>query len=307
MNTEEFLRQHPDFRQEFVEVNGVRLHCVARGEGKLILFVHGFPEFWYEWKAQLEEFGNDYLAVAVDTRGYNLSDKPEDVKAYRPREIVEDIRQLAEHYGQKRFVLVGHDWGGVMSWVFANAHPEYLEKLVIINAPHHGVFARELAYNPIQQEASQYMLGFRQPGAEATLSADGFERLFADLERSSCGWVMNDEERAMYAEAWSRPGALTGGLNYYRAARLVPPTPGEEGDIPAVIAKMEEIGLMEIRVPTLLIWGEQDHATQIGCAEGTETYVPDLTVHRVSDASHWIVHERPELVNRLIREFIGRG
>jgi pimeloyl-ACP methyl ester carboxylesterase len=306
MNTEEFLRQHPDFRQEFAEVNGIRLHCVARGEGKLILFVHGFPEFWYEWKAQLDGFGSDHLAVAVDTRGCNLSDKPEDVKAYRPREIVEDIRQLAEHYGQKRFVLVGHDWGGAMSWLFANAHPEYLEKLVIVNAPHHGVFARELAYNPSQQEASQYMLGFRQPGAEVTLSADGFERLFTDLERSSCGWVMSDEERAMYAEAWSQPGALTGGLNYYRAARLAPPKPGEEGDIPEVIAKMEEIGLMEITVPTLLIWGEQDHATLIGCVEGTEKYVSDLTVHRVPDASHWIVHERPGLVNHLIREFIAR-
>jgi pimeloyl-ACP methyl ester carboxylesterase len=304
MRTRDYLAAHPDLREGFADANGVRLHYVAKGQGPLLLLAHGFPEFWYGWHAQLEELGKDHLAVAVDLRGYNLSSKPEDVKAYRPQEIVEDLRQLARHFGAERFVLAGHDWGGAMSWVYANAHPETLDALIIVNAPHHGVFARELARNPVQQEASRYMLGFRESTAEEKLAADDFNRLIGDLERTSNGWVLSDEERDLYREAWSRPGALTGGLNYYRAARLVPPEPGEDNTIPELITKMERLGLMEVPVPTLLIWGELDHATKIGCVEGVERYVPDLELHRIPDGSHWILHEQPELTNRLIREFL---
>src|SRR3982074_2512765 len=141
------------FKEQFVKVNGVRLHVVSAGKGPLILFLHGFPEFWYEWKNQLTEFGKDHHAVAPDLRGYNVSDKPVDLDQYRVSVLVEDIKALADHYSHhKKFVLVAHDWGGAVAWAFAIAHPDYLEKLVIINAPHPGVFQRELQKRHAQKK-----------------------------------------------------------------------------------------------------------------------------------------------------------
>ena len=135
--------EKPMFKDKYVHVNGVRLHVVTAGKGPLILFLHGFPEFWYEWKDQLAEFGKDHLAVAPDMRGYNLSDKPEALDQYKINLLVEDVRALADHFShQKKFVLVAHDWGGAVAWAFAIAHPEMLDKLVIVNAPHPGVFGR---------------------------------------------------------------------------------------------------------------------------------------------------------------------
>jgi len=125
----------PMLKHEYSEVNGQRFHYVTAGKGKLIIFLHGFPEFWYEWKNQLAEFGRDYQAVAPDMRGYNLSSKPGEVEQYQVKYLVEDLRALAEKLGHKKFILVAHDWGGAVAWAFAMAHPDRLEKLVIINAP----------------------------------------------------------------------------------------------------------------------------------------------------------------------------
>ena len=127
-----------EIRHAEAEVNGVRLHYAAAGAGSLVMFVHGFPEFWYEWRRQLVEFGRDHLAVAPDMRGYNLSSRPSDLDAYAVPTLVEDIRALAEHLGHRRFTLVAHDWGGAVAWVFAMLHPGMLERLVLINAPHPG-------------------------------------------------------------------------------------------------------------------------------------------------------------------------
>lgn len=136
------------------DVNGVRLHYASAGEGKLILFLHGFPEFWYMWKEQLAEFSRDYRAVALDMRGYNLSSKPAEVEAYGIDFLIEDVRGLAAHLGYEKFILAGHDWGGVVAWAFALRHPNLLEKLIIVNAPHPAIFRRELRENPRQQAAS---------------------------------------------------------------------------------------------------------------------------------------------------------
>ena len=125
----------PMLKHKYAELNGQRLHYVTAGKGKLIIFLHGFPEFWYEWKNQLAEFGRDYQAVAPDMRGYNLSSKPGEVEQYQVKYLVEDLRALAEKLGHKKFILVAHDWGGAVAWAFAMAHPDRLEKLVIINAP----------------------------------------------------------------------------------------------------------------------------------------------------------------------------
>ena len=285
----------------YAEVNGVRLHYARAGAGPLMLFLHGFPEFWRGWKKPLEHFGaRGRLAVAPDQRGYNLSDKPEGVEQYRTRLLIEDIRQLARSLGGERFVLVGHDWGGAVAWGFAIAHPELLSQLVMVNSPHPYIFWRELATNPAQQQASAYMLLLRDAKAERVLSQDGYAKLW----QFAFGWgtpPFSEEDKAEYLAAWGQPGALTGGLNWYRASPLYPPSAADPG---ASRLRLEAKDFL-VKVPTLVIWGEADKALLPGCLEGLEECVPDLRVVRVPGASHWIVHERPELVCGEIERFVG--
>jgi pimeloyl-ACP methyl ester carboxylesterase len=290
-------------KHEYADVNGVRLHYATAGKGKLIMFVHGFPEFWYEWKNQLAEFGRDYQAVAPDMRGYNLSSKPADVEQYQVRYMVEDLRALAEKLGHKKFTLVAHDWGGAIAWAFAIAHPDYLDKLIIINAPHPGVFQRELRENPEQQKASQYMLMFRSPQAEQILSANNYATLVqVVLGEGLKQGHFTEEDKKAYIEAWSQPGALTGGLNYYRAARVGPPAAG--GEAKGDLASGMTLPSLDVKVPTLVIWGEKDTALLTGNLVGLDKYVPNLTIKRIPEGTHWVIHEKPELVNSYIREFI---
>src|SRR5260370_31606970 len=200
----------------YVNVNGVRLHYVATGTGPLILFLHGFPEFWYAWKNQLTDFAGDHHAVALDMRGFNLSDKPSDVAQYRISVLVEDIRAFADHLAPaKKCVLVGHCGGGFVAWAFASPHPDALEKLVIINAPHPAVFARLLTFDPAQQKASEYMDIFRSHQAEQILSANNFDILANKVMVFGSQNGLLPEDKPAYIKAWSQPGALTGVLHYY--------------------------------------------------------------------------------------------
>jgi pimeloyl-ACP methyl ester carboxylesterase len=284
--------------------NGMRLHYACTGAGPLILFVHGFPEFWYEWKDQLAAFSRDHRAVALDMRGYNLSSKPAEVKAYRAKHLVEDLRLLIDVLGGKPCLLVAHDWGGATAWNFAAQFPDYVSRLIIINAPHPVVFARELRANPAQQKASAYMNLFRSDKAERVLSENNYARL---SRMTLDSWARNggaatDADRQAYLMAWSQPSALTGGLNYYRASPLHPP---ESADGLGTAAPELDPAQFYVQVPTLVIWGERDEALLLGNLGGLEAHVSDLVVRRVPDASHWIVHERPELVNALIREFVA--
>ena len=288
-------------QSEFAEANGVRLHYMTAGQGRLIMFLHGFPEFWYAWRKQLAHFSHGYQAVAPDMRGYNLSSKYAEVARYELKLLVEDVRALADHLGHKRFVLAGHDWGGVVAWAFAAAHPEYLDKLVIINAPHPAVFDRELRQNPAQQQASQYMLIFRTPAAEQILSAGNFANMEATVLKPGLQQgYFGPEDREAYLQAWSQPGALTGGLNYYRAAHAGPASAA--GESPQEMTA--QVQAPHIAVRTLVIWGEKDPYLLTGNLDGLEQYVPELTVRRVPDGSHWVIHEQPELINSYIREFI---
>ena len=292
-----------DFQSQYADVNDIRLHYVSVGQGKLIMFVHGFPEFWYEWEKQLVEFGQDYQAVAMDMRGYNLSSKPADDEKYHVKYLIEDLRSLADHLGHKKFIMVAHDWGGAVAWSAAIRHPELLEKLIIINSPHPAVFARELLKNPDQQKASQYMLTLRSAAAERILSENNYARLMDVLVEFGSKWEMSEEKRLKYIAAWSQPGALTGSLNYYRASPLYPPTSNkDEEQIGGILNLPKE--MFEIKVPTLVIWGEQDRALLTGNLDGLEEYIGDLTVKKIPDGTHWVVHEQPELVNTLIRDFI---
>lgn len=284
------------FSDEYIQVNGVRLHYVTAGEGPLILFLHGFPEFWYAWRNQLTEFGKDHQAVALDMRGFNLSDKPSDVSQYRLHVLVEDVRAFADHLSRgKKFVLVGHDWGGFVAWAFAIAHPDLLAKLVILNAPHPAVFARLLTSNPEQQNASAYMEIFRSAQAEQILSANNFDVLANKVMVFGSKNGLLPDDKPEYIKAWSQPGALTGGLNYYRANRLSAMPTGEAAN-PARFM---------INVPTLVIWGEKDPAMVPQNLDGLSEFVPQLTIKRLPEASHWVVHRQSAEVNTHIREFIG--
>jgi epoxide hydrolase 4 len=309
-------------RHEFADVNGVRIHYAiarpanqetgertgkARATGtKLIIFLHGFPEFWYAWRKQLEEFGRDFIAVGPDMRGYNLSSKPAAVEEYDIGKLVGDVRALVEHLAAAHHLhaakcfLVGHDWGGIVAWATAMACPEVVERLVIINAPHPKIFERELRENPKQQEASQYMLVFRSPQAEAMMSANNFALMQETILREGMrqGYI-SEADRKAYVEAWSQPGALTGGLNYYRAAEVGPPVGGHD------TYKMKRpTASFEVKAPTLAIWGEKDPYILTDNLNGLEQYVPKLTVERIPDATHWVVHEKPARVNELIRNFL---
>ncbi len=294
---------------EYADVNGIRLHYAKAGNGPLIMFVHGFPEFWYEWKYQIAEFARDHTVVAPDMRGYNLSSKPEALSAYQMPQLVEDLRALAgealKSAGGSRFTLVAHDWGGVVAWVFAALHPEMLDKLVIVNAPHPTIFGRLLREDPDQQKASQYMLMFRSAEAESRLSANDYELLTTMVLGAGLrNGTVTEDDRKQYVAAWSQPGALTGGLNYYRAAQIGPPSGGSAP--PTNEAAPAALPPLVVRVPTLVIWGEKDTALLTGNLNGLDEVVPKLTVRRIPEGTHWVVRENAPEVNRLIRDFLAQ-
>ncbi|MHA1930996.1 MAG: alpha/beta fold hydrolase [Promethearchaeota archaeon] len=308
MSEEIIKRKYPQFKSEFAEVNNIKLHYVKAGpeDGKLIIFLHGFPQFWYMWRDQLLDLSKDYLAVAPDMRGYNTSSKPEEIDQYQPQHMVEDIRALVEdHFGRNKFILVGHDWGGVVAFPFANMHPELVEKLIIINAPHPNTFGKLISDNKDQQESSQYVLFFRAKNekgyiAEGILSADDYKPLFDIVVNSEMDF--DDDDHQIYKKAWSEPGALTGGLNYYRAGGLRPPSKGE--DISELASEQLEVNPVMINMPTLVIWGEEDTALTVHNLKGLDEFIPDLTIKRIPEGSHWVVNEQPDKINALIRDFI---
>jgi epoxide hydrolase 4 len=274
-----------------VTSDGVRLHVVHAGrQGHPVLFLHGFPEFWLAWSEQLYDLGQDHRAAAMDLRGYHRSDRPRSPRDYRMQVLVADVRTvLAQLAGDQPATLVGHDWGGIIAWEFARIYPELLHQLVIINAPHPAIFARELAHNRAQRRASRYVLLFRRRFlAEWVLRAGNY----AWLRRSVFGGAASPEafpagKRAAYLEAWRRRGALTGGLNYYRAP----------GWAAMVAAHQRE----RIQVPTLVLWGERDRYLLPGNLDGLQECVPQLRLVRFPTATHWLVHEQPAQVNAELR------
>ncbi len=281
--------------------NGMRLHVAHSGDaGKpLIVFLHGFPEFWLAWEKQLEHFGHDFYAVAPDLRGFNLSDQPHEVEKYRAKYIIEDIRLLVEALGHSKCTLVAHDWGGAIGWAIAALHPQMVEKLVIINSPHGAAFQRSLAVDPEQIKASEYMNWLRREGSEAKLVENDFaliEKFLSGMSDISAWYT--PEIQAQYRACWAR--GLRGGCNYYRASPLHPATNTEPGAKAVVLPD----ALTHVTVPTLVIWGEADHALKPRLLDGLAHYVPNLTIERIPEGTHWIVHEQPDRVNQLIRSFI---
>ena len=307
------------FREDFAEVNGIRLHYASVGQGPLVLFLHGYPSFWYQWKDQMLEMGRDHLAVGLDMRGYNLSSKPAGLEPYELKHLVEDVKQFAEKIGgkNKKFVLVAHDWGANVAWTFAMFHPEMLEKLVILNGPHPFVSERELRENPAQRFASNYFFVFNNylaPGEKPVNENDTKE---SGTRRAHAGFVeaavksghYTEEDRQRWIDAWSQPGSTTGGLSYYRANHRNAPfnETHPASTIPrSWSAKETTAGAKStvIHVPTLVIWGMKDTALLVGNISGLDKWVTDLSVRLYPDDSHWVMIEKYKEVGEDIRRFI---
>lgn len=293
--------KYPQFERKFVDVNNIKIHYVTSGKGKPIVFLHGFPQFWFMWRDQLLDLGKDYQAVAPDMRGYNLSSKPPKIEDYRMDSLVEDMKEFVKFIGKgQKVILVGHDWGGVVCYPLVNRYPELFERLLVVNAPHPDVFARLLSKNKDQQSSSQYVLAFRRPGFEDIMLANECAALFQTVITPEM--TLTEDDKTVYLEGWQQPGAIASGLNYYRAAGGTEPTEGEK--INDFSIEGPDSKPVIINVPTLVIWAEGDTALTVHNLEGLDEFIPDLTVKRIPKASHWVINENPKLVNKLIREFI---
>jgi len=291
----------PELTHDEAVVNGVRLHYVESGDGPLVLLLHGFPEFWYSWREQIPALASaGYHVVAPDMRGYNASEKPHGVDAYRTDELVADVTGLIDHFGEERAHVVGHDWGGVVAWQVGIERPERVDKLAVLNAPHPARFREELR-TPSQLKRSWYMFFFQLPWLpERFLSARGYEsieNIFRDSAKNPEAFGEEDVRR--YVEAAAQPGALTGSINYYRALF--------RENVPAELRSVlrGDEGSFDVPVPTMLIWGTEDFALGNELTEGLDRWVPDLRIERLSDASHWVQNDRPERVNGLLTDFLA--
>ncbi|MBL0245945.1 MAG: alpha/beta hydrolase [Rhodoferax sp.] len=291
--------------------HGITLSCRSAGEpGRPVLvFLHGFPEGAFVWDAMLAHFSKaengGYRCVAPNLRGFEQSSAPSEVSAYRPKHLVQDIAALVaiETGGtQPLACLVAHDWGGAIAWNFANQLPHLADKLAIINSPHPGTFLRELKSNPAQQQASAYMNFLIREDAESLLTENDFARLWKFLSQEFSGGAptpwLTDAVKDQYRAVWSQ--GLRGGCNYYRSSPLRPPRPED----PAAAAIDLPDSMLTINLPTLVVWGMDDVALPPDLIQGLDHYIPDLTLHKVQGATHWIIHEQPELLMHYLQEFL---
>jgi pimeloyl-ACP methyl ester carboxylesterase len=287
-----------DLQHEYADVNGTRLHYVRAGSGPLIVFLHGFPQGWFIFRRQLEEFARDHTAVAVDLRGFNQSAKPDVPWGYGTWHLVEDVRALVEHLGFETFTLVGHDTGGAAGYSLALHHPELLERLVILSTPHPALLDRELHDNPEQIEASQYLLAVRQPAAVDILEGSDFAQLEATLRAHA---FFTEEDVQTHLAAWRQPRGAAGLLGWYRREGLGP----REDGTPARGNYVPEVAPLVIETPSLVLYAEHDEYVLPACFAGLEEYMPNADVRQVAGASHWLLDEHPDLVNEELRAFLG--
>lgn len=270
----------------------VRLHYVEAGEGPLVVLLHGFPEFWFSWRHQLRALADaGYRAVAPDMRGYNRSDKPEGLEAYTRRELTGDVSALIDHLGADEAMVVGHDWGGVVSWLFAMDYPEQLSRLGILNCPHPVVMAEGMK-DWRQMFRAIHMLAFQLPVLpEALLRFRNFGLVRYILRNDPVRKdAFSESDIDRYVDALSRPGALTATLSYYRAASrygLIKP-------------------LNDIDEDVLVVWGTQDPYLGSHLAEPPDNLVPNARIEYIDDASHWVQVDRPDRVGEFLVDFANR-
>jgi epoxide hydrolase 4 len=285
--------------------DGVRLHAVQAGTGQLVVLLHGFPQFWYLWRRQIEPLGELFHVVAPDTRGINLSSGPPDLNAYRPDRLVEDVRAIADDFGVERFHLVGHDFGGIISWAFALTYPRRLDRLVVMSAPHPDAFQVALEHDAEQQRASRYFNSHQRNDTRLVerFRADEFAFLDAGAIDPGLkqGWA-GEEDRRRYHEAWSQPGALEAGSAYYKAAglRVADDAGGAVGDY------LPERAHPRVTTPTLVLYGEDDPYLRPVIYKDLDRWVDNLTMHSFAGAGHWIPLECADEVTALVVAFLSR-
>jgi len=275
----------------FFQSSDVRLHAVAAGpkDGRVVILLHGFPEFWYGWRRQIEPLAAAGFRVIVpDQRGYNLSTKPSGVAAYALPELVSDVIAIADQLGQERIFLAGHDWGAAVAWSTALLHPQRIARLVILNVPHPSVMRKFLSTRPRQLLRSWYMFFFQLPWLPETFfSAFDFRIGARALLRSSHPGAFSDEDLAQYRAAWSQPGAITAMINWYRA-------------LFRVRIKFPD---KTVRVPTRILWGERDAFLLAEMAHESLRYCASAEIFTFANATHWPQHEEPARVSELLVDF----
>jgi pimeloyl-ACP methyl ester carboxylesterase len=300
-----------------VETNGIRLHCAVGGSGPLVIFLHGFPEFWYSWRHQLAALEPHFQVVAPDLRGYNESDKPAGVQAYDLPVLVDDVAGLIAAFGAREAVIVGHDWGGGIAWQFAMDRPQLTRKLVVMNCPHLAIFGEAFRSNLKQLFKSWYMFFFQLPVAPEISLGLAHAWPIANNMRSNAVQkdAITDEYIEKLRDACMRPGVLHSAVNYYRAAfrndrfsgRLPPPVRRflyGDRDFPAVPASLHE--WPTISSPTMLIWGEQDFALEKSLTYGMDPlFTAPPRIEYVPDSGHWVPQEKAQRVNELLLDFLG--
>ena len=267
----------------YAENNGVKIHYAALGQGPLVVMIHGFPDFWYTWRHQMEGLSEQFQVVAVDLRGYNDSDKPKGVDSYAMPVLAGDIMAVVRHLGQEQAIIVGHDWGGAIAWYLAMTAPGLVERLIICNLPHMQGLRRELANNPEQQKNSQYARDFQQEGAHLTLTSERLAR-----------WVTDPEAMLHYIEAFNKSD-FEAMLNFYKAN--YPREPYVDDSSPVV----------KVRCSVLMIHGLKDRALLPGALNDTwEWLEKDLTLVTVPDAEHFVQQDAADLVTRTMRMWLNR-
>jgi epoxide hydrolase 4 len=274
----------------FVNAGSIRLHVVQAGpaDGRPVMLLHGFPDFWIGWRRQIDALASAGFRVIVpDQRGYNTSDKPKGIREYTLPKLLGDVVAIADALGIGRFHLVGHDWGGIVAWAAGAKLPHRLERLVILNAPHPEVLLAHALRSPTQFLRSSYAAFFQFPLLpEAVLGAGHSSLLARALIKSSRSDAFTAKEIAEYRQAWERPGALTGMLNWYRALRFRP--------------SLKE----RITTPTLVLWGMQDQALEYGLAERSLALCDDRGLQTFEKATHWVQREEASAVNAALLPFL---
>ena len=267
----------------YAENNGVRIHYASIGEGPLIVMIHGFPDFWYTWRNQMVALAPHYHVVALDLRGYNLSDKPEGGENYAMPHLLGDIQAVIQHLGKEKAIIVGHDWGGFISWEFATSFPALTERLIILNLPHPRNLARELAHDQRQQETSAYARTFQQEGAHRQLTVEGLS-----------SWVQDAAARVRYIEALQRSD-FEAMLHYYK--QHYPHPPYQDITEP----------LIKVQAPVLQIHGLLDQYLLPGVLNTTWQWLErDWTLLTIPHAGHFVQHDATDLVNRTILSWLAR-
>ena len=269
----------------------VSLHAVAAGpnDGPVVVLLHGFPEFSYGWRQQIEPLAaTGFRVVVPDQRGYNLSSKPSGVAAYALAELVSDVIAIADQLGREKIFLAGHDWGAAVAWSAALLHPQRISKLAVLNVPHPSVMRKFLSTRPRQLLRSWYMFFFQLPWLpEIFFSAFNFRIVSRSLLRSSRPGTFSTEDLAQYRAAWSQPGALTGMINWYRAR------------FRARVKFSDNI----VRVPTRILWGDRDAFLLAEMARESLRYCTNAELFTFANATHWLQHEEAARVSELLIDF----